>query len=1178
MRSRTIGLMLFGGLLLIMMLTVLAFGSGHAKADPPASGDWVISSSQAYTDKNFIVNGSLIVQNNGRLTLVNTTIRMNPGADGAFSVRIDKGGTLLVRDKSSFTSYSGKKYGFMAYNQSTLEITKSTIIDAGWAWGGNGSSAGVFLDTTAVTIQDSTFVRDYYGVVDNGRDLTIINCKFLNITNAGIYANSATVTVQNSQFKWAKMGIKVVNGVLVADNISVLSNAYGFNFVNSEVSIEASQIKYNYFDLFGQNSTITVSNSTMWSDDYEVDLVNGTSLSFMNTTFNDQALAYDDNADTIDIWWFARVHVTWQNGNPADGANITVTDGQGTIKYEGNVSSDGWTGDQGRAQELTIVSGPTGSVTYFTPHNITVSKNGVQSTVYVAFLSSKDVEIQLNDLLVPHVNIVFPATSVAVNSMPYSMNGTAWDNESGLKSVEISAGSPIWDLANGTDLWTYDLNMSYDGVYLVSVRATDMVGNTYTAAFFLTLDTKTPFLDIYGPLNNTLTNASFVNVTGMALLDARVTVNGLNTTIDNHTGVWSCLIPLSEGQNQIVVIAESYVHNKAQINLTVVRDSIAPNLQVGSPGEGLVTNVRNITASGSTELSAKITFNGRPIFTNNGQFNTLFKLQDGLNQIHIRATDPAGNYAEVIINVTFDNEPPFIIVAAPADNFVSASNNIMVKGLTEPGATVVVGGFPATNVKGVFNINLTLKDGLNAVIIKATDMAGNEKLLVINITFDNVPPALTIDFPTNNMQTSANNVSISGTIEGAKALWINGHSIDLTKITDKRYTYSMPLAVGNNPVTIRAEDNVGNVVEKNVNVVRAKAKSTNNTKPMLQRLFDFNDPLGLIFLLAIIVVIVGCIGAGVMAARAPKTAPSRPMGPPPERDGRDGSPPYRGGPPGRRPPPPRRPDYRQGAGGPPPRRPGGYPSRPQGQSYAGPTYSPEPEPPAPAPPEPVYEQPATLQPVEYAPQPEPVVEEEVLPQAKVVEYEPEPTPLEAAPEPGIPEIPKEEPPAADSHDALEASIQNILTTLDTKTEAQPAPEVVPMTLPVEIKDESPKTRDVMSEITCPNCRADIKSSWATCPFCDYNLKGGPKPSTKAGSFKDTPKVEEPEPAPKEEPKPKVLPTKAVDSDIKAQDTEDTPKAAPTPPPAPKEAPPPPPKPGGKDGKNLDDILKKLKIG
>jgi hypothetical protein len=72
--------MLLGGFLLIMMLTVLAFGSQHARADPPASGDWTISTTQAYTDKNFIVNGSLIVQNNGRLTLQNTTIRMNPGS------------------------------------------------------------------------------------------------------------------------------------------------------------------------------------------------------------------------------------------------------------------------------------------------------------------------------------------------------------------------------------------------------------------------------------------------------------------------------------------------------------------------------------------------------------------------------------------------------------------------------------------------------------------------------------------------------------------------------------------------------------------------------------------------------------------------------------------------------------------------------------------------------------------------------------------------------------------------------------------------------------------------------------------------------------------------------------------------------------------------------------------
>ena len=1174
MRSRTIGLMLLGGFLLIMMLTVLTFGSQHARADPPASGDWVINNAQSYTDKNFIVNGSLIVQNNGRLTLQNTSIKMNPANDGQYSVRVEKGGTLLVRDRSAFSSYSGKKYGFMALNQSTLEITKSTVIDAGWTWAGNGSSAGIFIDTTAVTLQDSTFVQDYYGIVDNGRDITITGCKFLNITHEGLRVTKATVTLQDSQFKWTQIGIKVVNGDLVADNISLLANAYGLNAVNAKVSVEASQVKYNFFDIFAQNSTLTVSNSTLWSDDYELDLVNGTNLTLMNTTFNDQAFAYDDNSDTIDIWWLARVHVTWQNGNPAANANLTVTDNLGTVMFDGNVDQNGWS-NQGRAREVTIVSGPGGGMTFFTPHNLTAIKNGVQSTTFAAFTSSKDVELTIEDLKVPYVKILFPPTSVAVNSMPYRINGTALDNESGLKSVEVSAGSPDWVGANGTGSWNYDLNLTYDGVYLVSVRAIDMVGNTYTAAFYLTYDTKAPFLDIYGPQNNTLTNATSVNVTGMATLNARVTVNGLNTTIDSLTGVWSLVVPLTEGQNTILVVAESAVHNKATVTLTVVRDSLKPNLQVGSPSEGLVTNVRNITVSGSTELSAKVTFDGRDVFTNNGQFNSLFQLKEGLNQIHIRATDPAGNYAEIVVSVTYDNEPPFIIVASPADNFVTSSNSIMVKGLTEPGATVVVGGFPATNVNGVFNINLTLKDGLNQVILKATDMAGNEQQLVINITFDNVAPTLTIEFPTDNMQTSSTNVTISGDIDGAKALWINGKAVDLSKVVNKKYSYTVPLAVGNNPITVSAQDSVGNMAQKTVNVVRAKAKSTSTTKPMLQRLFDFNDPLGLIFLLALIVVIVGCIGAGVMAARAPATQPSRPRGPPQDRDG---PPQFRGGPPGRRPgPPPRRPDYRQGGpGGPPPRRPGGYPPRPQAPMYSGPAYSPEPEPPAAAPP-PVYEQPAVQQPVEYAPQPEPMVEEEVPPAPKVVEYEPEPTapPVEAAPEPGIPEIPKEEPPAADGHDALEASIQNILTTLDTKTEAPSAPEVVPMSLPVDVADETPKSKDVLSEITCPNCRADIKSSWATCPFCDYNLKGGPKPSTRAESPKDRPKVEDLAQPPKEEPKPKVLPTKAVDADIKAQDTEEAPKAAP---PAPKVEPPAPPKPGGKDGKNLDDILKKLKIG
>lgn len=1172
MRSRTIGLVLFGGFLLVLLLSVMAFTAQQAKADPPLSGNWVISNTQAFTDKNFIVNGSLIVQNNGRLTLQNTIIRMNPNPNGY--VQVEKGGTLLVRGGSIITTYAGFPYGIVAFNNSRLEITNSSVYDAGWTFTGNGSSAGIFIDSTNVLIADSLFARDYYGVIVNGRDIAIEHCQFLNITNTGIHVFKATVTVANSELKWNSIGVRVIAGNVQGTNLTIIGNAYGLSAVNSKVNIETSTVKYNYFDLYAQNSTVSVFNSTMWSDDYELHLVNGTKLNLVNTTFNDQAMAFDDNADQVDVYWYMRAHVTWQNGDPIASANLTVTDILGTVVFDGNVMTDGWS-DVLVLNEYLLVSGPTNTQTLYTPHNLTAGLNGMNDTVFAGIAKSMDLEIKVYDLTMPFVNVTFPTGPVAVNYMPYKINGTASDVGSGLKLVEVSAGSGQWLPANGTSSWDYDVNMTYDGVFLIEVRAVDMVGNSYTVAFYLTLDTMPPFFDIYGPYNNTLTSAANVNVTGMIEPGGRVTVNGQNASVDSNTGVWYRVVPLKAGANTITVVAWDRVGNNATAVLTVRRDSVPPSLQVGTPSEGLVTNAQNITVSGATELTAQITINGLGVYNNNGQFNTLFTLNPGLNRLVIRAADAAGNFAEIVINVTFDDTVPYIAVATPVDGYVSANSTILVRGLTEPGATVIVGGFPAVNLNGMFQTNYTLKEGKNFILIKITDAAGNENQLTINVTYDNVPPVLTIDSPANGLETSSGNITVKGAISDATHLWVNGKEVDISTLNGKPYQYTVQLSLGANPITVRAEDGVGNYAQRTITITRVSPKNPTTTKSMAQRLFDFNDPLGLIFLLAIIIVIVGCIIAGVMAVKAPATQPSRPRGPP--VDDREGPPPYRGRgpPPGRRPPPP--PPRRPGYEGVPQRRPG-YPGRPggPGPAYVGPAYSPEPEPPAPPAPPPV--------PV-YAPQPEPEVEEPIQP-PKVVEYEePTPPPIEAAPEPGIPDIPPEEP--LQEHDQLEASIQSILTTLGTKPEEPQAPEVVPMSLPVEIKDESPRSKDVLSEITCPNCHADVKSSWATCPFCDYNLKGGGKPATKAEQPQNKPKKEEPEevvPPKKEPPKEKApLPTKVSGGEVRPIDLEEPtgrPLKAPAPEPKvepkPPEAPQQPQKPG-KDGKNLDDILKKLKI-
>jgi len=86
-----------------------------------------------------------------------------------------------------------------------------------------------------------------------------------------------------------------------------------------------------------------------------------------------------------------------------------------------------------------------------------------------------------------------------------------------------------------------------------------------------------------------------------------------------------------------------------------------------------------------------------------------------------------------------DVTPPAIQVIGPADGTVVTTNTVEFFGVTEWGATVASGPFPAeTDEFGEWTITLMLEPGDNGAVFTATDKAGNQKSDRIVITYE--PP------------------------------------------------------------------------------------------------------------------------------------------------------------------------------------------------------------------------------------------------------------------------------------------------------------------------------------------------------------------------------------------------------------------------------------------------------
>jgi hypothetical protein len=104
-------------------------------------------------------------------------------------------------------------------------------------------------------------------------------------------------------------------------------------------------------------------------------------------------------------------------------------------------------------------------------------------------------------------------------------------------------------------------------------------------------------------------------------------------------------------------------------------------------------------------------------------------IQEGANTLTATATDPAGNTGTASIQVTFDQTPPGVTITSPANGITLHTPEITVTGTVSDGVSGVAGvicnGSAASVTGATFVCVLSLSEGANAIIVQATDIAGN---------------------------------------------------------------------------------------------------------------------------------------------------------------------------------------------------------------------------------------------------------------------------------------------------------------------------------------------------------------------------------------------------------------------------------------------------------------------
>jgi hypothetical protein len=123
------------------------------------------------------------------------------------------------------------------------------------------------------------------------------------------------------------------------------------------------------------------------------------------------------------------------------------------------------------------------------------------------------------------------------------------------------------------------------------------------------------------------------------------------------------------------------------------------------------------------------------------------------------------------------------------------------------------------NKDGAFTFNLQLGNGANSFSAISIDEAGNQSQKTQNfeITFDNKPPALTVDSPTDGDSFFGSNqrqVTIQGTTDPETQIVINDRFV--TVDDQGIFQYTTTLNDGANAFSVKAADRAGNSSEKTI--------------------------------------------------------------------------------------------------------------------------------------------------------------------------------------------------------------------------------------------------------------------------------------------------------------------------------------------------------------------------
>ncbi len=470
-----------------------------------------------------------------------------------------------------------------------------------------------------------------------------------------------------------------------------------------------------------------------------------------------------------------------------------------------------------------------------------------------------------------------PASSISTPSADSVVQSTAGTiTLGGTASDNLQVDSVTWTnlatgesgTASGTGVWSVSNVSLVTGDNLITVTATDSVGNASSSTITVVYDGLAPTVAITAPAP-----PSFATTTRPLLISGTAADNlqlagvtwtnnlgggGTAATVGTATSVtWSAWVYLFSGSNDITVTAVD-AHGFATSTLITIDftpESLAPSIAITSPtATGAATSATqrvtiggtaddNVSVVGVTWLNQTTMVRGTAVLAapppSLQPWSAEVPLADGSNVIVFTAVDDAGNTASAAIVVAYsspaDALTPSLLITGPtlADVWASSISPVSVT-MTATDATGIAsvtwvnsgtgGTGVASLVTGdIWTSPIPLALGANTIVFTARDAAGNtgNDTLIVNFLpppGDSSAPFITITShpTTSTAETSGSLFALSGTASDNAAVtgvvWSNAaNGLSASADGTISWTASLLLVPGINILTMKAYDSSGNV-------------------------------------------------------------------------------------------------------------------------------------------------------------------------------------------------------------------------------------------------------------------------------------------------------------------------------------------------------------------------------